>query len=81
MFAIWNAINDPAFAWLIDNTTRSGADRRCDFSFFVFVFRKPFVTIPRSQGEEEEEEEEECALSVAPDIYFVNRHIFCLFGT
>ncbi|CAM9856807.1 unnamed protein product [Scytosiphon promiscuus] len=28
VFAIWNAINDPAFAWLIDNTTRSGADRR-----------------------------------------------------
>ncbi|CAM9507886.1 unnamed protein product [Ectocarpus sp. 12 AP-2014] len=28
VFAIWNAINDPAFAWLIDNTTASGGDRR-----------------------------------------------------
>ncbi|CAN0084345.1 unnamed protein product [Discosporangium mesarthrocarpum] len=28
VFAIWNAINDPAFAWLIDNTTASGASRR-----------------------------------------------------
>ncbi|CAN0513007.1 unnamed protein product, partial [Ectocarpus sp. 8 AP-2014] len=28
VFAFWNAINDPAFAWLIDNTTASGGDRR-----------------------------------------------------
>eukprot|EP00903_Cladosiphon_okamuranus_P018115 g16670.t1 len=28
IFAIWNAVNDPAFAWLIDNTTASGGDRR-----------------------------------------------------
>ncbi|CAM9737676.1 unnamed protein product, partial [Sphacelaria rigidula] len=28
VFAVWNAINDPAFAWLIDNTTASGAERR-----------------------------------------------------
>eukprot|EP00904_Undaria_pinnatifida_P006719 jgi/Undpi1/3177/HiC_scaffold_15.g06551.m1 len=28
VFAIWNAVNDPAFAWLIDNTTASGGNRR-----------------------------------------------------
>ncbi|CAM9532638.1 unnamed protein product, partial [Choristocarpus tenellus] len=26
VFAVWNAVNDPAFAWLIDNTTLQGAD-------------------------------------------------------